>query len=295
MELPPEIRNQIYSYLFLPLRLEIIRAKEPQSRYYRLYHHQLRTRDPETGYIMSCCRYSAPQDSFSTARLSLPEKPRTKGRGKGKPQAKANTTNKKPRRWPPQLALLFVSRQSAVDTVGLLYSCTQFVFDSTKAISRFLDSVSPIAKSAIKHVELLHRMYNEPRLSQYRPIKLRSDQNWFVVCERMADALTNLNVLHVHMAIFDAPINLEVGEDWSLALLAFSGKGGKRGDGGGLRFVKVNLGYPHASEEKIRNVEAELEARLMDPVALQVREDEKLAREMAGHIKASKVLRLFFN
>ncbi|KAL3451302.1 hypothetical protein BJX65DRAFT_239779 [Aspergillus insuetus] len=142
-------------------------------------------------------------------------------------------------------------------------------------------------------------MYNEPSLSQFRPVKLRSDQNWFVVCERMADAFTNLSVLHVHMTVFDAPIDLEVGEDWSLPLLVFSSNGGgKKGNDGGLRFVKVKLGYPHASEEKIRSVEAELEARLMDPVALQVREDEKLAQEMTGHMKASKaskVLRLVFN
>ncbi|KAJ0416643.1 hypothetical protein BJY00DRAFT_326164 [Aspergillus carlsbadensis] len=293
MELPPEIRNQIYSYLFLPLRVEIIRAKDSQSRYYRLYHNQLRTRDPETQHEMSRPRYSVSQVSPSTA--SLPKKPRTKGSGKGKPQAETNITAKKPQRWPPQLALLFVSKQSAVDTVGLLYSCTQFVFESIKAISKFLDTISPLAKSAIKHVELLPRMYNEPRLSQFRPIKLRSDQNWFVVCERMAEAFTNLSVLHVNMTVFDAPIDLEVGEDWSLPLLVFSGRGNrKKGNGGGLRFVKVNLGYPHASEEKIRSVEAELEARLMDPVALQVREDEKLAREMVGHIKASKVLRLGF-
>ncbi|KAL3493111.1 hypothetical protein BJX62DRAFT_90865 [Aspergillus germanicus] len=282
MELPPEIRNHIYSYLFLPLRVEIIRAKDPQSRYYRLYHQQLRSRDP-----VSIPRYSVLESSSSTVSL-----PRGKGRGKGKPLAETKTTPKKPRRWLPQLALLFVSEQSAVDTVGLLYSCTQFVFISSKAISRFLDSVSPIAKSAIKHIELLHIMYNEPRLSQFRPIKLRSDQHWFVVCERMADAFTNLSVLHVHMTVFDAPIDLEVGEDWSLPLLAFSGKGGRCGNGGGLRFVKVKLGYPHVSEEKIRSVEAELEARLMDPVALQVREDEKLAREMTGHMKASKVLSL---
>jgi hypothetical protein len=293
MELPPEIRNHIYSYLFLPLRVKIIQAKDPQSRYYRLYHQQLRSRDPKTQHEMSLPQYPVLESPSSMVRL--PKNPRRRGRGKGKPLAETKTTPKKPRNWPPQLALLFVSKQSAVDTVGLLYSCTQFVFISSKAISRFLDSVSPIAKSAIKHIELLHIMYNEPRLSQFRTIKLRSDQNWFVVCERMADAFTNLSVLHVHLTVFDAPIDLEVGEYWSLPLLAFSGKSGRCGNGGGLRFVKVKLGYPHASEEMIRSVEAELEARLMDPVALQVREDEKLAREMAGHIKASKVLRLFFN
>ncbi|KAL2843671.1 hypothetical protein BJY01DRAFT_248566 [Aspergillus pseudoustus] len=342
MELPPEIRNHIYSYLFLPQRVYIIRAKDDQDRFYRLYHKQLRVRDPETQFLGCIPRYysSFSRSSFPhkpSTLYSIPQNKPTSNKSKKKTEARKITVkdnsnanghenqkamtkstkvmkamkHTKPTKamatrrkcWPPQLALLYTCKQTANDTVGLLYSCTQFVFSSPKAIARFMKHIPAVAKIAITHIELIHNMYNEPRLSEYRPIKLRSDHNWFIMCETMADKFPSLSVLHVNLTVFDAPIKLEVGEGWSLPLLVFSGKAGKKengkgkdkGNGGGLRFVRVKLQYPKFPAWEVRHVERELEARLTDPVALQMREDAKLAREMSKPVKATKVLRLTFN
>ncbi|KAL3463790.1 hypothetical protein BJX64DRAFT_287011 [Aspergillus heterothallicus] len=336
MELPPEIRNQIYSYLFVPQRVLVIRAKDDKDRHYRLYHKALPSRDPETQNMRCLPRYQSslsrsPQaENANTAnqgtmnhlapnltkevkkkakpkarRARLMANKKAKKEGNLQTMAKAGQDTKsaaeKRKNWPPQLALLFTSRQTAADITGLLYACTQFVFTSPKAIVRFLSSIPPVAKSTIKHIELTHKMYNEPSLSKYRPIKLRSDHNWFVMCEMMAELFTDLSVLHVNLTVFDTPIELEVGEGWSLPLLVFSGKGRKaeqeegRQNGGGLRFVRVSLEYPKSPIWEVRRVERELEVRLMDPAVLQMREDEKLAREMGKPVKAKKVRKLAFH
>ncbi|KAL4781180.1 hypothetical protein BJX76DRAFT_363815 [Aspergillus varians] len=262
MDLPPEIRNQIYSYIFLPQRVQIHRYQDPRIRnHYRLYHKQLSARDPST-----------------------------------QKQAFFPYNNK---RFQTQLSLPFVSKQSYQDTLCLLYACTQFVFPSPKVISRFLEKAPKQAQAAIEHIELHHTMYNEPSLLRFREVKLRSDKSWYLLCERISLTFTALSVVHVDLKVFDAPIELEVGESWSLPILALRGAKARaaRGEGrlGVLRFARVKLKSHRFECEKIRDVERKLERELMDPVAMQIREDERLARELAGVTKASKVLRLVFD
>ncbi|KAL4919372.1 hypothetical protein BDW62DRAFT_217009 [Aspergillus aurantiobrunneus] len=256
MNLPPEIRNQIYSYLFLPQRVQIHRRKDTNARsHYRLYHCQLAPRDPST-----------------QRHVCLPRK------------TKIQT----------QFSVPFVSKQTYYDTICLLYACTQFVFTSPKCISRFLEKAPKQAQAAIEHIELHHTMYNEPSLHKFRELKLRSDKNWYLLCERISVNFAALSVLHVDMSVFDAPIELEVGESWSLPILAL-GRGKWRVGNGALRFARVNLTSGQFEDEKVRSVERQLEKELMDSAAMQLREDERLARELAGPVKASKVLRLVFN
>ncbi|OJJ57779.1 hypothetical protein ASPSYDRAFT_154030 [Aspergillus sydowii CBS 593.65] len=262
MELPPEIRNQIYSYLFLPQRTEIRRSKDTTKtqHHYHLYHKQLAPRDPTT-QIKTC----------------LPFKPKIQ----------------------TQLCLPFASKQFYQDTLGLLYACTQFVFTSPKCISLFLKKTPKWAQAAIQHIEIHHTMYNEPSLNTFREIKLRSDKSWYMLCERISMSFTALSVLHVDMGVFDAPIELEVGESWSLPILALGRAKARAGRGvgkvGTLRFARVNLTSYQFDDEKVHNVERELEKELMGPIAFQIREDEIFARAFVEASKARKVLRLVFN
>lgn len=137
-------------------------------------------------------------------------------------------------------------------------------------------------------------MYNEPRLNMFRELKLRSDKSWYMLCEKISTSFTALSVLHVDMTIFDAPIELEVGESWSLPILAL-GRAKGMGKAGALRFASVNLTSYRFDYEKVRNVERQLEKELMGPIAFQVREDEIFARALVEALKARKVLRLVFN
>lgn len=157
---------------------------------------------------------------------------------------------------------------------------------STKTAARFLRTTSREAQGCIRHLELEHEMYNEPRLTEHRVFKLRSDAAWRRVCEDMAGAFSGLRVLHVQLSIWDWPIRLTVGEGWSVPLLFF-GREGK----GMMDFVAVRLKMSMFGEKRLAEVARGLEERMMDPVKFQIREDERVARELAGPVK-TRVLKL---
>ncbi|KAL4955029.1 hypothetical protein BDW69DRAFT_128810 [Aspergillus filifer] len=271
MNLPPEIRNQVYGYLFLPQRVEIKRIKasttttkptEDKNKakiikhdYHRLVSKLLAPRDPKTQILLGPAR-------------------------DGKPQT--------------QLSLPFVCKQSYHDTLCLLYACTQFKFTSPKCVSRFLWKTPAPALAAVSHIELKHTMYNEPGLTKFRDIKLRADKGWYELCERISLTLKALEVVHVDMAIHSGPIELDIGESWSQPILALGRGKAKSGNGSALRFARVGLRSDRFEAEKLFGVGKELERELMNPVAMQIREDERLARELQGSQKARKVLKLIF-
>ena len=174
------------------------------------------------------------------------------------------------------------------ETILHLYTNTQFVFSSTRALSRFLHTTSPDAKTCIRHVELNHIMYNEPRLQHHRLFKHRSDLVWYLAVEDLAVSCKGLRVLHVHLRIWDWPIRLEVGERWSWPLLTFERYGNR------VDFASVWLEMGRFGNEALRRVAMEVERRVMVPERFRVREEERVAREARGNVKASRVLKLVF-
>ncbi|KAL4751889.1 hypothetical protein BDW72DRAFT_83189 [Aspergillus terricola var. indicus] len=179
------------------------------------------------------------------------------------------------------------------ETLCLLYECTQIVLASSKCVKRFLDRVPKRAQAVIKHVELRHTMYNEPSLMQHRELELRSDKNWYLLCERISLNLKALRVVHMDMTVFDAPIELEIGESWSLPLLVLGRVGSEKPKG--LQFVKVQLSSSRFGDEKLREVERQLEKEMTNPVSMRIQEDKRLAEKLAGPVKAGKMLKLVFD
>ncbi|KAF7620158.1 hypothetical protein AFLA_005470 [Aspergillus flavus NRRL3357] len=210
LDLPAEIRWQIYQYLFEPHRVEILRRKDMNTdtskpARYRLCHRQQKPRSPST-------------------------------------QA--------------------VTMMATAQHTRLIWA------------------------AAIRHVELNHIMYNEPRLTEFRPFKIRSDIAWYNACEEMASACVSLKVLHVRLAIYDWPIRLEIGELWSMPLLLFGHYDG------GLDYAGIQLQMRRFQDDKLRTVERALEQTMMKPKMFQIREDERLSKELMGPIKAKKVLKI---
>ncbi|RMJ20747.1 hypothetical protein PHISP_08383, partial [Aspergillus sp. HF37] len=191
LSLPPELRWQIYEHFFVLRRVQVLHQRNKdkdrdsighQKPRYRLYSRQLRPRNPMTQL--------AP-----THPMQQPT--------------------------PLPLSLILSCRTVYRETILQLYTQTQFILSSTKTAVRFLRTTSPAAQACIGHLELEHEMYNEPRLTEHRVFKLRSDMAWHRVCEDMAAAFSGLRVLHVHLTIWDWPIRLKVGEGWSVPLLFF--------------------------------------------------------------------------
>ncbi|KAL4963542.1 uncharacterized protein BDV14DRAFT_201730 [Aspergillus stella-maris] len=271
MNFPPEIRNQIYGYLFLPQRVEMKRIKASTTTT-KPTKDKNKSKTIKHDYHRLVSRLLAPRD-LKTQILLGPARDR-----------KTQT----------QLNLPFVCKQSYNDTLCLLYACTQFKFTSPKCVSRFLWKTPVPALAAVNHIELVHTMYNEPTLTKFRDIKLRADKGWYELCERISLTLKALEVVHVNMAIHSGPIELEVGESWSQPILALGRGKVNGGTGGALRFVRVILRSDRVEAQKLFDVGKELERELMNPVAMQIREDERLAREMQGLQKAREGLRLTF-
>ncbi|KAL4880024.1 hypothetical protein BJY04DRAFT_84969 [Aspergillus karnatakaensis] len=266
MDLPPEIRNQIYSYLFSPLRVLITRyfSHEPRP-HYELKHQQIPPRKPQSQMLGCLMHHGSPHKH--AAQLSIP----------------------------------FVSKKSYVETICLLYECTQFVFSSPKCVALFLKNAPKQAQAVIQHIELKHMMYNEPTLTAFRDFKFRGDRNWYSLCERVVNNFSALKVVHIDVSVHDAPISLELGEAWSLPILAFQKAKGKaekkeKENGvGALDFARVRLRTKQFPKEVVRKAQRQLEEKLMDPIVLQMREDERLARQLAGgNPKAIRVLTLVF-
>lgn len=131
-------------------------------------------------------------------------------------------------------------------------------------------------------------MYNEPRLTDFREYKLRSDRAWYMVCDEMSQNFKDLRAVYVDMTVHDWPIHMEIGERWSFPLLLFGEHGHL------LDFAQIRLHMPRFSNEKLRSVARSVEERIMKPDSFQIREDEILARKLMGPVKARKILELSF-
>ncbi|GFF33663.1 hypothetical protein IFM46972_03974 [Aspergillus udagawae] len=253
--LPGELRWRIYELVLDIHRVEVLRSrdKNPENNikrvHYRLYHRQLRPRDSKTHAARS-----------SEGRYTCPPLP---------------------------IALLITCRSIYRDTLCLFYSRVQFIFNTTRTVMRFLKITNKEAQMAIQHIELNHTMYSEPALLNFRWYKCMSDMAWYNACDDLTVYCKSLRVLHIDMKIGDWPISLQVGERWSLPLLAFARYGPR------LDWVDIRLHMGSFKQDQLEKVAREIEEQIMDPTAFQIREDERLARELAGPVKA-KVLRLMF-
>ncbi|EAW11814.1 uncharacterized protein ACLA_005700 [Aspergillus clavatus NRRL 1] len=250
--LPGELRWAIYEHVFTVHRVEVLRLKDKDpKKHAKRVHYRLYQRQL---------------------------RPRNPG---------TQVIDSRSPRYPIPFALLLTCRSMYRDTLCLFYARTQFIFNTTRTLARFLKITNQDAQLAVQHVELNHVMYSEPALLHNRWWKAMSDMAWYNACDDLRVYCKSLKVLHVDMSIRDWPIDLIVGELWSLPLLAFARYGPV------MDWVDIRLHMPRFQEDKLAEAARELEEKIMKHTAFQIRRDERLARELAGPVKA-KVLRLVF-
>jgi hypothetical protein len=151
----------------------------------------------------------------------------------------------------------------------------------------FLKQTPLVAQNAIRHLELNYIGYNEPRLTEFRKFKCRSDMAWYLACSAMAQNFISLRVLHLNVTIWDWPLKLDLKERWAMPLLLFERKGG-------LDYVDVNLHMHMFNRDQLQKVAHQLEKALMKPKAFQVKDDRRLAMKLQGPMRAGKVLNIVF-
>ncbi|PWY77180.1 hypothetical protein BO94DRAFT_568175 [Aspergillus sclerotioniger CBS 115572] len=249
--LPAELRFKIYAHIFEPHRVELVRQRDKDpSKHIKRVHYRLYHRQLQPRNPLT---QVLPWHKY---RSLLP------------------------------IALPFTCRIMYCDTLCLLYSSTQFIFNTTKAMTRFFQITPKEAQSAIRHVEINQSMYSEPHLTKFRVFKVRSDWAFYRACGKLIESCPRLRVLYIDFCIRDWPINLEIGEPWSLPLMRFADYKDR------LDFVSIRLQTGGFNEKELNEVAKALEKRFMKPLLFQLREDERLARELKGAVKAKRVLRI---
>ncbi|KAJ5180467.1 hypothetical protein N7492_003677 [Penicillium capsulatum] len=106
------------------------------------------------------------------------------------------------------MGLMLSCRRFYCDMMFQMYASTQFVFLTTTGLRRFLDRVKPEAKALIRHVELRHITFDDPRehIQIYEKDAVddiiaahhQSRVAWTAQCERLLEACPNLQVLYLY-------------------------------------------------------------------------------------------------
>jgi hypothetical protein len=185
----------------------------------------------------------------------------------------------------PPLALPLTCSRLYQETMLYLYSNTYFAFSSQKVIKMFLRRTAKASQAAIRYLELNHIMYNEPSLTEHRYFKCLSDMKWYLTCGDVSEAFTSLRELYLDLAIADWPIKLKTEEKWTWPLRFFKD----------LDYAYITLHMGMFPEEKLRIVGRELEKQMMKAEAWQIKDDERIARELTakmGTPRARRVLNI---
>ena len=107
-------------------------------------------------------------------------------------------------------------------------------------------SINPIAKPAIKSLSLKYSTYGDPERTEFIPWKEMHDWKWEEMLWKMADELSNLEVLKIRLQINDVPLRLNLKASWAGPLLAFRGRK--------LQEVEVTLVVKYGeSDQRLRN------------------------------------------
>lgn len=98
--------------------------------------------------------------------------------------------------------LLFKCKSIYKEALLQFYAHMEFVFATARSALRFLDTVSPQAKAAIRHIELRHTTIGEIwSCMEKNEDREASDERWAMACKRMAQEFTSLHCLHIHEVI----------------------------------------------------------------------------------------------
>ena len=106
----------------------------------------------------------------------------------------------------------------------MFYSSSSFGFVSLRVVRKFMSSINPIAKAAIKSLSLKYSTYGDPGRTEFIPWKDRHDCKWEETLWTMAGELSNLESLQVRLQINDVPLRLNLEAPWAGSLLAFRGR-----------------------------------------------------------------------
>lgn len=205
LNLPGEIRNLIYNYVF-PRELYQICCldKRAKSLTYRFATQPLKgpRLDPSVDRRRRLLDY--PRRIRSNERVPIYELS------------------------PGPAAILLTCKQIHQEAASLLYTNSTFTFSSLRAFSTFLNTIRISCKKSIRSLHLKHYTAGNLGLTQTNKGKEGYDRKWENICWKVRDELCNLKELSIVLTINDTPLVFGKEAAWKAPLLAFSGIGLKR-------------------------------------------------------------------
>jgi len=86
----------------------------------------------------------------------------------------------------------------------------------------FFDTVRESTSQHLRHLQLHHSTYGDPKLFEYVKYKTKSDRKWALTCLLAVKHLPNLTHLCINICINDKPFRFNLNEKWVQPLLYFT-------------------------------------------------------------------------
>lgn len=223
LELPGEIRNQIYVLHLSDFRAELMRDQcqlplfFPRcSDRYDLLHPVLPPRSGAATRSSQECHFPTPamyKETRGKAVVLRNSRPR---------ERTVNRALFERVRWATSLsAILLVSKQVYAETRPILYALTTFVFSSASYLDCFLRAVPKSSLAFITKLELHHNTYGDPQERSCARYKTMYDERWLQSCRFAARQLSGLRRLTLFLHVSDRPLRFQLQEPWVRPLLGF--------------------------------------------------------------------------
>lgn len=205
-DLPGELRNKVYGYVFTREFYKICWAdKTKTSLTYQLPKRPV---------------YASPSLHPSVSRRRrLFDYPR---------RSRSNEVIEPYKLSPGPAALLLTCKLVSEEASSLFYSISTFTFQNQGTFAAFLDTLSMPKKASIRSIHLKHHTAGNPFMTHYRNWKGVFDGKWDNLCLQASDELTSLEELSLDITINDIPMFFSPDEPWMMALSWFEDIGLKR-------------------------------------------------------------------
>ncbi|PVH94988.1 hypothetical protein DM02DRAFT_618229 [Periconia macrospinosa] len=243
LDLPGEVKNQIYQYYFQDsFRCEIV-AKETtfdqiaakSSKKIKFCANILNPKP--TGEAPS----KTQQDNFPAVTNKIRVSRRLGGRNQ---RVQGETT-----KWATSICpLILVCKSIHTETIPFLYRNTTFVFDAPKRMSRFLSTVPKKNLAYITKLELYYYPYLEPEMRfEGKNFTKAHHEAWIRTCKAMSKNLVNLQDLTLVIYGSYAKRYFDLRQDVVTPFLQFrrlavgNGSDHKKKDAATLKTVKVDF------------------------------------------------------
>ncbi|GME45176.1 hypothetical protein GTA08_BOTSDO03075 [Neofusicoccum parvum] len=231
LDLPGEIRNEIYAYCFED---EIWIDMTPNA------NHMLAQKAIRPGTWSSHALQTsfAPANTNAAAAATVPSPLRLPAITKPKPHKiryhpSGRSSPPPPTDWTRSAgALVRTSRQIHAEALPFFYATAFFIFSAPRALRRFLALLPPRKLALVRKLHVAHATYGDPATPADGVWKVRSDEAWAVAMREAAARLTGLEVLRVRVVVNERPLVFGLGAEFVRALMVW-GEASRPGGGWG--------------------------------------------------------------